>query len=81
MLNLRKITGRLIALAFLLSSLGFVVTTGTDKVSAKQFCERCYDTGGQIQYCTWTAPAFCPPQGTPPPPNASCQFVDQCPVS
>ncbi len=81
----RKILVKFAALSIMLSCLGFALAASPEKVSAVQYCERCYDVGGQVKFCTWTAPplTFCPPHSNPeapPPPNASCGFVEQCPV-
>ena len=81
----RKILVKFASLSIMLSCLGFALAASPEKVSAVQYCERCYDVGGQIKFCTWTAPqgTFCPPHSNPepaPPGNASCGFVEQCPV-
>ena len=73
----KKLTGKLVVLGVLLSSLGFVLTLPSTEVSAYWLCKNCQtDMDGQIRYCEWGSRTRCAPT---PPPNADCMIVQWCP--
>lgn len=76
MFELRKITGKLIALGVLLSCLGFVVTTNAEKASVR-YCNSCGpNASGQPVYCTWQVDNDC--LTDPPLKGVHCIPVPTC---